>query len=110
MDSKKNAESNSTKTTELISDLVDELNTMRMASTEIVARFQSNLEAEIVWCIDALLQKDPDNHPKILGRKKELKTLLDQLKVLKVKPQKGRLKDIRKIDELINIIYAKLID
>jgi hypothetical protein len=110
MGAKEKATANSGKTTEIKNDLVDELNTMRMASTEIISRFQSNLEAEIVWCIDALLQKDPDNRPKILGRKKELKMLLEQLKVLKVKPQKGRLKDIRKIDEIINIIYAKLID
>ena len=110
MGAKNKATPESAKKNDLINELVDELGTIRMASTEIITRFQNNLEAEIVWCIDALLQQEPDNRPKLLENKKELKLLLEQLQTLKIKPQKGRFKDIRKIHELVNIIYAKLID
>ena len=96
--------------TSLKNELIDELGKMRIASNDMLTKFQSNLEADIVWCIESFSQTDSDNRPKILEQKKELKAILTEIKALKLKPHKGRLKDIRKIDELVNIIYAKLID
>ena len=95
---------------QLTQELIDQVGNLRLMQKDIISRFQSNLEAEIVWCIKNLSLHDSDDRPAILNKKKELEELLDAIQTLKIKPQKGRLKDIRRINDLVNLINTKLID
>lgn len=94
----------------LIHDLVDELGNLRITQKEIMSRFQSNQDAKIVWCLNSLSVKDSDDRPTILEKKKVLQELLKGVQELKLKPNKGRLKDLRRINDLISLLYSKLLD
>jgi hypothetical protein len=90
--------------------LVDEMGNLRIIQNEILSRSQSNQDAKIVWCINSLSIQDADDWPAVLAKKKDLVELLNAVQNLKLKPQKGRLKDLRRINEVVNSIHAKLVD
>ena len=92
-------------------NLLEELTSIRGLFTDIMERLQSNIEAEMVACIH-ILSTDGygDEKPKLLEDIKQLKMMLLSIQELKLKPKKGRLKDIRRIQDVINTLYAKLIE
>ncbi|HPG39694.1 MAG TPA: hypothetical protein PLP19_13095 [bacterium] len=89
-------------------ELLDEIGALRSQFREILNRYQANVEAEMVWCINSLSSTDPEELPKAAKDKHELTQMLNELHSIKIKPQKGRLKDIRKIDKLITALSEKL--
>ncbi len=98
-----------TNNNELRQEVLNEIGNLRVVSRDIISRFQSNLEAKIVWCINSLSSSDEDSP--VAARDKEQLTLMRQvLKEIKLKPKKGRMKDIRRITEAVNLLYAKLLD
>jgi hypothetical protein len=62
----------------------------------------------MVWCINSLSGAEPEELPKAAKDRHELALMLTELHSIKIKPQKGRLKDIRKIDKLITALTEKL--
>ena len=81
-------------------ELLTEISNLRVLFQEIVSRYQANVESEIVWCINNLSPSD-DETPKIVKNDKAMKSLLRSIQELKLKPKKGRLKDIRRMDKMI---------
>ena len=110
MPAKKNKPAQVNEVAALRKELCDELERMRSVFQEINDRYKTNLEADIVSCISTLSQEVEDERPRICSNGKELKSLLLDIKALKLKPAKGRLKDINRIDKLLNHVYSRLND
>ena len=89
-------------------DIINEITSLRIQFRDIMTRYQANLEAKMVWCINNLTTSEIEKLPAAAKDKKELAEMLETLKLLKLKPQKGRLKDIRKIDDITAILLTKL--
>jgi hypothetical protein len=81
-------------------ELLSEISALRVLFQDIISRYQANVESEIVWCINNLSSSE-DETPEIVQNSKALKSLLKSIQDLKLKPKKGRLKDIRGIDKVI---------
>ncbi len=94
---------------ELRQQVMNEIGNLRIVSRDVVSRFQSNLEAKMVWCINSLSSSDEDS-PEAAHDIEQLALMLKVLKEIKLKPKKGRMKDIRRITEAVNLLYAKLLD
>ena len=102
-------EKNSENSTKAIrKELLSEIAALRTQFRDIINRYQANLEAEMVWCIKSLSESEIDDLPKVAKDKNHLTSMINKIKKLKLKPQKGRLKDIRKIHEMINNISENL--
>ncbi|MBN2413358.1 hypothetical protein JXQ31_16885 [candidate division KSB1 bacterium] len=102
-------EKNSENTTKAIrKELLTEIGALRSQFRDIISRYQTNLEAEMVWCIKSLSETEMDELPKAAKDKSNLLSIINTIKKLKIKPQKGRLKDIRKINNIIKEISDNL--
>jgi hypothetical protein len=92
----------------LRNELLSEIGNLRITFQEIVSRFQADVESKMVWCINNLSSED-DVHPE-LKNEKMIKTLLKDLADLRLKPRKGRLKDLRKIEKTIDAISTRFLE
>ena len=90
-------------------ELIQEMSDLRTLFRDIVCRYQSILEAEMVWCTETLSNME-EEIPAFVNDPQQLKQAIEKLKNLKfkLKPKKGRLKDIRQIDKAINLLSKKL--
>jgi len=88
--------------------LADELRSLRTQFHDITTRHQANLEAKLVSCINFLTAGSSDGWSQATKGKREIANMMEAIKTIKLKPKKGRLKDIRRIDELVEEISAKL--
>lgn len=95
---------------ELRQEILNEIGNLRVISRDIISRFQSNLEAKMVWCINSLSATDEDDSSQVVHNEEQLTIMFKVLKEIKLKPKKGRMKDIRRITEAVNLLYAKLLD
>ncbi|HOT96488.1 MAG TPA: hypothetical protein PLG50_09200 [bacterium] len=90
-------------------DLAAELTALRANFIDILSRYQVNQEAKLLACIESLSEQsmaDPDSsHPD----EKHILMILEQLHELRLKPEKGRFKDVRRINDLVDEIYARLV-
>ncbi len=88
--------------------LARELASLRGQFHDITTRYQANVEAVLVACVNSLSAKESDDL--LCGKKsrREWQTLIKAVQEVKLKPQKGRLKDIRRIDELVAEIAEQL--
>ncbi|MBN1999634.1 hypothetical protein JW935_18920 [candidate division KSB1 bacterium] len=86
-----------------------ELSSLRTLAKEIIHRYQSNLEAEIIWCINALSNAEEELSAKA-NDQDQLEILLKPLVMLTTKPEKGRLKDIKKIHRIVKYISKTLME
>jgi hypothetical protein len=88
--------------------LVNELGALRGQFHDITARYQANVEALLVACVNSLSTNSSDDLPNSSKNKRELAAMVGSIRELKLKPQKGRLKDIRRIDQLVSEIAEQL--
>ncbi|HPI71893.1 MAG TPA: hypothetical protein PK843_15695 [bacterium] len=88
--------------------LARELASLRGQFHDITTRYQANVEATLVACVNSLSAKDSEDL--LCGKKsrREWQTLIKAVQEIKLKPQKGRLKDIRRIDALVSEIAEQL--
>ncbi len=88
--------------------LARELASLRGQFHDITTRYQANVEAILVACVNSLSTKD--NEDLLCGKKsrREWQMLIKAVQEVKLKPQKGRLKDIRRIDALVAEIAEQL--
>ena len=61
----------------------------------------------MVWCAENLSPAE-EEIPAFLNDPRQLRAVIVMLKGLKLKPKKGRLKDIRQIDKAITLLAKKL--
>jgi hypothetical protein len=90
-------------------ELLSEIGNLRTVFRDIVSRYQTNLEAQMVSCINMLSSSDGEESERALD-KKHIIIMLDAIRDLRLKPQKGRMKDMRKIDDVVNLLYEKLVE
>ena len=84
---------------QLRQEVVNELGALRSLFHDISARHQANVEALMVACINQLSGEDlPETAQDIT----ELKGMLEEIKGLKLKPQKGRLKDLKRVETAVD--------
>jgi len=88
--------------------LVHELTSLRGQLKSISARYQSNLEAKMVACNNVLSAGQEDGLPEQAKSRRKLQAMIKAVQGIKLKPQKGRLKDLRRIDTLVAEIAEQL--
>jgi len=89
---------------ELQHELVNELKVLRMAIREVAEGFILRKEGEIETLLDYLLNMPP-------GRLKAVVRLwMRETRALKLKPAKGRIKDLKKVDSLLNDLLNHVIE
>jgi len=84
---------------EAVSALALELDHLRSLAHQIASRFMERLESEIVQIRETILAGAPSGE-----RLRYLSTMQRALQGLAVKPQKGRRKDLKRIDELVVLL------
>lgn len=89
-------------------NLANEIKSLRTLFKDIVNRYQANLEAEMVACYNILTAKTGDELVESKQNVKDLRTMLATINELKLKPKKGRLKDLRRVDDAVERIYNLL--
>ncbi len=82
---------------EVEAQLVTELNRLRATVRHIGARYIDLLESKIVQVREAVVSNRDSS-----GRLERLNLMLRSLEGLRVKPDKGRRKDLKRIDELLS--------
>ncbi|MBN1542332.1 hypothetical protein JW992_09320 [candidate division KSB1 bacterium] len=91
-------------------ELLAELGSLRGQFRDIVNHYQSELEADLVKCINLLsLPHESEGKSDLAGAKK-LFALAKRIRELKIKTDQGRLKDIRRIDKLVSKISSELVE
>jgi len=73
---------------------------------DLVATYTAQLEAEISH-VQTIVQKEAESKKKLPGnRTSDLRDLLMLLRSLEVKPAKGRRRDLKKIENLVEEMHA----
>lgn len=89
---------------ELVNELVNELKVLRITIREIAEGFILRKEGEIETFLDYLLKMPPDR------LKAFARPWMREARALKLKPAKGRIKDLKKIDNLLNDLLNYVIE
>jgi len=76
-------------------DLQTELRYLRTVLRKVTENYATAREADLVQIVEAVLEDG------VSGRDAVLQDMLVHLRTLRVKPKKGRLKDITRIDKLV---------
>jgi len=108
MATKKTAQKKPTNPATARKQLANELSSLRGQFHDITARYQANVEARLVACINCLSGNENDGLPCVAKKQSQLTALVKAVQELKLKPQKGRLKDIRAIHELTKTVAEQL--
>jgi AAA+ superfamily predicted ATPase len=88
---------------DLMGDMKRELKALLSGFDQIVERYTINTKAQIDEVIRALDGKNTE--ARVPGRK-EIKRMVSLLQKLKIKPEKGRFKDLKKITETMDDIFT----
>ena len=86
------------KTTLPTRPVLDELRFLRTSFREIVARYSGEIEAEIARLVSLVAVEDEAQNPE---RVRDVRDLLMLLRALDVKPAKGRRRDFKKVENLL---------
>ena len=79
----------------------EELTFLRKTFRELVGAYSGQLEAEIAY-LQTTVQSDAESKKKLPGsRASDLRDVLMLLRSLEVKPSKGRRRDLKKVENLI---------
>ncbi|MBN2355286.1 hypothetical protein JXO59_04195 [candidate division KSB1 bacterium] len=88
--------------------VLNELKSLRTVFHDIATRYQTNVEAEILRCMDRLEAKGEEKVPDGARDIKVLQSILTSIEALQLKPREGRLKDIRQIHAVVKKMHDKL--
>ncbi len=81
--------------------VAEELTFLRKTFRDLVGTYASQLEAEIAH-LHAVVQGDAESKKKLPGsRGSDLRDMLMLLRSLEVKPAKGRRRDLKKVENLV---------
>jgi hypothetical protein len=87
------------KTTLPTRHVLDELRFLRTTFREIVARYSGEIESEIARLVSLVAAEDEAQKPE---RVRDVRDLLMLLRGLDVKPAKGRRRDFKKVENLLD--------
>ncbi len=93
---------------ELRKELLSEIGNLRKEFRKSVTNYQANLESEMIWCINGLSLPEDEEIPAAAQDEAQLNLMIKAIKNLKIKSHKGRLKDIRRIDDITKLLSTKL--
>jgi len=79
--------------------VLDELKFLRTTFRELVAHYTSTIEGEIARLVQLVSTEDEAQKPSHAG---DLRELLLLLRSLEVKPAKGRRRDLKKVESLVD--------
>ena len=85
-----------------------ELRHLRSLLREVAAKYVSRLETDIERAVEAIRDGDGRKKEDAQARQTELRGVLDRIRSLKVKPERGRRRDVKRIDKLIKelVVWA----
>jgi len=90
-------------------ELKQELHALRSNFERIIESYSLNVKAQIGEMIEILEQKMENDEKVPVPKRKELEALIDTVQQLKLKPEKGRKKDLNRIqrvlDELSSVLH-----
>ncbi len=92
---------------ELQNELKREIGLLRRDFQTIVERYKNNAEAEMVNAITILSALDSDEQPENAQDSKQLEFMLQSIRSLKYKKNKGRMKDLRRIHSVVKLLAAR---
>ncbi len=92
-----------------IQELAAELGALRSNFVDVISRYQSNQEARLLACIESLSEPAGNEAEDAHHDEKDILALLEELHDLRIRPDKGRLKDVRRMDVLIDRVYKRLV-
>ena len=78
-----------------------------MERGQIIEKYRVNVEAELVNCLEMLSAKEADDLPGMAKNVKQLEFMNQTLQSLKYKPEKGRMKDLRKIHYMVKMLASR---
>jgi hypothetical protein len=86
--------------------VAEELTFLRKSFRDLVGAYAAQLEAEIAR-LHAVVQGDAESKKKLPGsRVSDLRDMLMLLRSLEVKPAKGRRRDLKKVENLVEDLQA----
>jgi hypothetical protein len=86
----------------VVQELKQELHSLRSNFESIVEKYILNAKAQIDEILEKLDEKKLAEENQPLPKKKNLEKVLSMVQKLKLKPEKGRMKDIRKIQAVLD--------
>jgi len=92
----------SQKKLDVMQEANQELHSLRSNFESIIEKYSLNVKAQIDELLEKLSEKNVEGEQRSLPKKKNLEKALSKMKNLKLKPEKGRIKDIRKIQAVID--------
>lgn len=103
---KKNAKKQSK--SEKINDLLAQLHDLRVVMKEVVDRYQAVTSAQLSGLIMLLEDSQNSLRTSLKLKTRKLSSMSDKLCLIKLKPKKGRAKDLVRIEELIEDFISTL--
>jgi hypothetical protein len=91
--------------------LAKEIKHLRVLFRESIESYRTRIEGELCKSVDSLeklSKKSKTEAPLALPVRRELRTMRSSLQKLKVKPRKGRRKDLRTIEKLADDFFSRL--
>jgi len=82
-------------------ELKQELHALRSNFERIIERYSLNVKAQIEEIIEILEQKRENDEKVPVPKSKELEVLISKIQKLKLKPEKGRKKDLNRIQRVL---------
>ena len=92
----------SQKKLDVMQEANQELNSLRSNFESIIEKYSLNVKAQIDELLEKLSEKNVEGEQQSLPKKKNLEKALSKVQNLKLKPEKGRIKDIKKIQAVID--------
>jgi len=93
--------------TELQSVLRTEIGSLRKNFQSMIELYKTNIEAEMINAITVLSATDEEDQPKCCRDRKELEFMIESIQSMKYKPEKGRMKDLRKIHYVTKLLASR---
>lgn len=84
-------------------ELAQHLRTLRSDFEEIISKYTLNVQAQIEEMILIVEQENGDENRKTL-KSKDIEKMVTGIRKMKIKPNKGRMKDIKRIQALLDDI------
>lgn len=94
--------------TQYAAKVVEQMSQVRRDLREIGDSVLRRLDAEITGVARYLGREGQSEEPRALPATPVLEAMLAELRALKVKPKKGRVKDLQRIDKLLISLFSKL--
>lgn len=106
--SKENQEKGKKKEGKLLPELISEMYGLKSNLEEIVEKLSLRLQGKISDLIDMIEKGDAESETIKKPSPKQIEDIVKKCKKIKLKPGKGRAKDVVKIDKLLEEIHIKL--